>query len=494
MKRKYIYFLLLISFVSANSQIKYVTTTGNSSNNGESEASAWSLSHAFKNARAGDIVHVKAGNYGDQQYEIKVSGTSGNPVVFKGYQNTPYDITTVDGQGGSIVYAVNSQTDPTNSSLMPLIVEARVNDVGSGEGIRISGSFVQLENFQVKYFRDAVVVNGTDNVTKNVLTFESGIYNPSVWGSDEFGVGPTGKAQGQGFVVTGDRHKTINCTTLKSGVHSMKFQFGDSQVGWGNRCYNFNDVNPTDYMYLIANGVTNRNDRNIYAHREVGAAHESRGIVYHGNMPSNFNILNEFEIWNTYLEYSYPLVQNNTAKNGLLIRETSEVNNNHQGGINIKNQANLLTFENIHLVNTAIWIKDQSDGLSGDVVGSGEDIVFNNITGEIIKKPSADIAAINFIAKWHEETASPTARSIKFQNCTFDNYGFLFMDYHDAINIELTNCVLKDIKWYKRSSIDGRTGFALDAKGTNNKLLNCGFSLPTGYTETTTKVGTGRNN
>ncbi len=492
MKLKCLFLLFLISFGRINGQVKYVTTVGSATNNGDTEATSWSLTHAFANAKPGDFIHVKAGNYGDEQYEITVSGTVRNPVVFKGYQKVPNDITTVDGQGGSIVYTVNSQIDPTNSSVMPLILEDRVNDVGYGEGIRISGSFVQLENFQVKYFRDAVVVNGTDNVTKNVLTFESGIYNPKVWGTDEFGAGLTGKAQGQGFVVTGDRHKTINCTAIKSGVHSMKFQFGDSQEGWGNRCYNFNDSNPTDYMYLIANGVTNRTDRNIYAHREVGAAHESRGIVYHCNAPSNFNSLDGFEIWNTFLEYSYPLVQNNTAKNGILIRETAEVNNNNQGGINIKNEAKFLTFENIHLVNTAIWIKDQSDGLFGDVVGSGEDIVFNNITGEVVTKPSADIAAINFIPKWHEETTSPTARRIKFQNCKFDNYGFLFMDYHDALGIELTDCTFKNIKWYNRSSIDGQRESTLDVKGTNNNLENCGFSFPNGFTGTTKTSTTGR--
>ena len=51
--------------------VYYVTTEGKSSNNGKSEQSAWDIEHGFKTAKAGDIIHIKAGNYGSKNLIVQ---------------------------------------------------------------------------------------------------------------------------------------------------------------------------------------------------------------------------------------------------------------------------------------------------------------------------------------------------------------------------------------------------------------------------------------
>ena len=117
--------------------VYYVTTTGKSSNNGSSEALAWSIQYAFSTAKAGDIVYIKAGNYGALNLTTSNSGTTSNLIKFIGYTSTPGDL--VSNNGSTFNYG-----DKLDSSKMPLL---------SGElgktAITIQNNYVQLENFQI---------------------------------------------------------------------------------------------------------------------------------------------------------------------------------------------------------------------------------------------------------------------------------------------------------------------------------------------------------
>ncbi|MCI0702667.1 MAG: DUF1565 domain-containing protein, partial [Planctomycetia bacterium] len=63
----------------------YVSATGNDSGNG-SETNPWkTLQKAANNARAGDMIVVRAGTYAG--FQIETDGTAANPIVFKADPN-----------------------------------------------------------------------------------------------------------------------------------------------------------------------------------------------------------------------------------------------------------------------------------------------------------------------------------------------------------------------------------------------------------------------
>ena len=107
----------------------YVSTSGVSTNNGKTESTAWDISHSFKTAKAGDIIHIKAGNYGNKNLIVANSGTSSNPIKFIGYANQPGDV--VSNQGSTFSYG-----ESVDASKMPLIQGNRTNNEGKGEKFR----------------------------------------------------------------------------------------------------------------------------------------------------------------------------------------------------------------------------------------------------------------------------------------------------------------------------------------------------------------------
>lgn len=74
-----ILFYLAIPYVEAAT--KYVSTTGNNNNSGDSWADAWlTLQWAEDHIMSGDTVWVADGNY--TGFDVRVTGTAANPIVF----------------------------------------------------------------------------------------------------------------------------------------------------------------------------------------------------------------------------------------------------------------------------------------------------------------------------------------------------------------------------------------------------------------------------
>ncbi|MDP6355039.1 MAG: right-handed parallel beta-helix repeat-containing protein, partial [Planctomycetota bacterium] len=70
----------------------YVSLTGDDKNNGKTEETAWrTFTHATEQAKAGDTVYIKAGDYGPERITVRNSGTKDKPIVFQGYQKEPGD-------------------------------------------------------------------------------------------------------------------------------------------------------------------------------------------------------------------------------------------------------------------------------------------------------------------------------------------------------------------------------------------------------------------
>ena len=66
---------------------KYVSTSGNNSNSGNSWAQAWrTLQYAADQVNAGDSVWIADGNYAG--FDLRTTGTAANPIVFIAFGNS----------------------------------------------------------------------------------------------------------------------------------------------------------------------------------------------------------------------------------------------------------------------------------------------------------------------------------------------------------------------------------------------------------------------
>ena len=80
--------LVLVFCSKAFATEYYVSTSGSNKNNGRSVGKSWrTISHAAKVVKAGDIVWIKAGDYGRENVRIKIKGTESKRVSFIGYKD-----------------------------------------------------------------------------------------------------------------------------------------------------------------------------------------------------------------------------------------------------------------------------------------------------------------------------------------------------------------------------------------------------------------------
>jgi parallel beta-helix repeat protein len=128
----------------------YVSTKGKNTNNGLSEGNAWrTIAYAGTKAKAGDIVYVKSGLYSAEHINLSNSGTSGNPIVYQGYQNTPGDSPIMNYTPGGTL----------DSTMMPLIKGAL-----TWHGFYITGkSYIEIRNFGIDSFSDGMYLEGNAN-------------------------------------------------------------------------------------------------------------------------------------------------------------------------------------------------------------------------------------------------------------------------------------------------------------------------------------------
>ncbi|HID03681.1 MAG TPA: hypothetical protein EYP18_10810, partial [Desulfobacterales bacterium] len=118
--------MLLISN-QANAEEYFVKTDGDNDHTGLAESTAWrTISHATSQVVPGDTVHVKAGNYGNENVVMSVDGTAENPIVFSGYTTNPDDQPDLNWS-----YPDNTDFNP---DVMPLLDG---NDRSTGIGITL---------------------------------------------------------------------------------------------------------------------------------------------------------------------------------------------------------------------------------------------------------------------------------------------------------------------------------------------------------------------
>jgi len=478
MKKTVFTFCLFICLI-ANGQY-YVTTSGNSSNDGLSEANAWSLSHAFATAVAGDIVHIKAGDYGSGNYTISTSGTTSNPITFKGYDTTINDVDTVDGTPRAYTYL-----DDVDSTTYPTLIGTFTSNKGVGTAIDITGTDIVFENFDIKYYESPFKSSGDRNRIKNVFTYHSGNFNATDVAERPFVNASNGGYQGKGMSFSGDDIEVINCIATDHGAEAIKFSDSDNAYGNGNRVYGGVVANTMDYHYLLAGDALNGTHENIYVER-VGTVgnepdHFGHGIVLKCGTGYTVtgNVIKNSTVINTFLELQFPFVSNNTCENITLIREADFDGFNISGGIMLKNGSHDNNFKNIYIYNSSVWFLDQTDGLAGDVADSSDDNTFENLVIENYKAFSAPIVF------GHINDTEPTLSTDnnEFYNCTFSGGAALFKNNSENTGTLLKNCVIDGISALT-VSVSGQTTYPINITYEDSNFSN-GFTAPSGTNITT---------
>ena len=442
----------------------YVTTNGKSTNTGKTESSSWEITHAFKTAKAGDIVHIKAGNYGNKSLVVENSGTSNDPIRFIGYANTPGDVFSHEG-------STFSYGEELDSSKMPLLKGTRINNEGKGEAIIITKPFIYISNFQIQHFEKGLRSSGDNNIIENLIVSEVGDFNPEH--SKENAENAFVNYSGVGITLLGDNVVLKNSVVVNAGAEGIHVKRGTNQVHSFNSVFSDNEVNPCDYYYLFSTSSKNNTINHSFVYRQNGLSHKGHGLICKGD--ASENKFTNFEILNTVLELSFQEVFNNTFENGI-IQGSFDRNvrfKNTSGGILIANGAHHNTLRNIKVINVEaiISFNDWHDGTNSvmDENDAGNNNIFLNIEGE-----QAEIA-INF-----DEFAKleGVAHNNLFKNSTFKNINRLFHVNRPNSKNTFEDCTFKNIESFEGTS----NGY--DYKlNTNTIFENCSweqidFTLP----------------
>lgn len=391
----------------------YVATNGNTSNNGTSPSSPWSLEYAFSNARPGDVVYVKAGNYGNKQLLSRTKGTSSNPVKFIGYRNSPGDI--VSNQGSTFNYG-----ESVSSSKMPLLTSSN----GVGVAMTFYEGYVEIENFQITGYEIGVqTISAATNLKfKNIIVTKVGNQNSNVY-------------KGFGFDIKGNSTVIENCFVHNAGAEAFKLSgASNSRISY-SKAYGDNYSNPTDYYFLVTGGTNNAIIENSHAERAQEISHPGHGIALK-DLAQN-NVIRNCTVKYTKLELNFSGVKNNIIDNCKVIgRGTSS--GDWEAAIVIKNGANnnLIKNSQVSNANWAINLADDDDGYVGpggdrDEVSLGYNNTFDNLTVNNVYQMLKIGGGNEFSAK---------ASNYTFKNCKLQNFEVVAVTYYRTENFKFQNC------------------------------------------------------
>ncbi|RKN76951.1 right-handed parallel beta-helix repeat-containing protein [Ulvibacterium marinum] len=444
----------------SGANVYYVTVNGNSGNNGKSEASSWNIVHAFKSAKAGDVIHIKSGNYGSVNLSVGNSGTSSSPIKFIGYSNTPGDI--LANQGSTFEYG-----DAIDSSAMPLIQGNRGSGEYLGTGINSNKAYIEISNIQIRYYEYGLSFSGNNCVIDNIISVDMGNFDPNQNPArHDVTKSPY---EGYGIRSNGDFCTIKNCYVANVGAQGYTFQGASNGIHSYNRIYIDNDINPCDYYYLLLKGSNNNEVRNIHVERVGDLAHPGHGLI--AKYEANNNNFYDCTIVNTTLEVS----RNGTTDNNFY---NCDINGkNLDGGILVRDGAHHNNFYDCDVVDSSgiifYSLPTPSDIQTADL-NAGRDNFFKRCTVSGTDKNGR--GGIHFLGWFKSSINTYGAYDNTFDECSFNNIPSLFVVDRPNRGTELVNCGFTNISEL-RTNASGNNGVSLDFSEEGSQLNNTGFSF-----------------
>ncbi|WP_405397969.1 hypothetical protein [Maribacter sp. Asnod2-G09] len=443
------------NIATSGANVYYVTTSGNGGNNGKSESAPWSLAHAFSSAKAGDIIHIKAGNYGSAEFVISNSGINGNPIKFLGYKSIPGDVVATNGS----TFNYGENLDATK---MPLI---KGNSTLTGIGLTIQGKHVQINNIQISDYVHGVISTGDFAVLNNIIINRNGEQNNNT------------SQTGRGFHIYGDNTILENCFSLNANAEAINLKGANNCIVRNTKVYSDNLPNPGGYYIGITGGGSGNTIDNCLIYRDKNAdLHQGHGYVLKDKATNN--IIKNSKAINTGIEANFSGVHNNTFENIELIGVYSQDNSEYSTGIRLINGAHDNLFKNIYIEdsNIAIHFRDFNDGFANtdgdrDEAQGGNNNVFENI---VSNKSKIIIALTTADTPLGQSTSSGN----KFYNCNFSNVTSVpVSSYHKVTGFEFYNCKFENISGYTMAETNGGIG-TWNAKYDSCQFINVSFPVP----------------
>jgi hypothetical protein len=147
---------------------RYVAVDGDNNNSGLHPDTAWAtLTFAMSISSStlpGDIIYVKAGDYGNEEVIFQISGTEANPITIQGYKTTPGDQPKDDW----------TYNDSHISSEMPYYENTtRANDNSRAFDFN-EQEYIIVKNIQTTQYQYAAWIDGGHNKLENWFCTDMG--------------------------------------------------------------------------------------------------------------------------------------------------------------------------------------------------------------------------------------------------------------------------------------------------------------------------------
>ncbi len=433
------FLMMLISLSAFAQQNYYVSTTGSDSNTGTSINQAWQhISYATDKVKAGDIVFIKAGNYGNENVVMTVDGTSATPITFEGYKDSPSDNPQLNYNLG----------DNLNPDVMPLLDGG---DRTKGTGITLNNrKFVIVKNFQIQNYEIGLYGYATQHVTvDNIIATSFGDINNSY--------------DGNGIVFGSYAYfNTIkNCIVVNAAAELLSV-IGDDNVIENCKVYcNDNEGNAASDYYITIGGGNRNTIKGCYAERVGNQIHGGHGITLKYNCENN---------------KITDCISKNMRGEGFAVRHRGVKNNIFENcivygesGLVVRDGASNNTFRKCRTIGSTYPIQfyDTSEDDGAQYCGSNN--IFENCIFE-----NSDIV-IDFDSY---DQISP-AENNTFINCTFSGANYMFnVDRPNNAN-KMVNCIVEGIKNYSTAYTYPGT-YAVNFNYNYTNFWNNGFSKPDG--------------
>lgn len=445
---KLLFSVILFVFIGSLSfsQTSYfVNVSGNDNNSGLSESNAWKTityaASASSPVGPGDIVNIKAGDYGNEYIVFEIDGTALDPIKFIGYTNSPQDNPNLNYQYG----------DPLDESVMPLIDGV---DRSVGIGITMHNtSYIELSNIQIKNYRFGLYAyRGEFLKMKNIIATTFGDINHAYDGKGivvgSFALGNVIEdcvvlnACAEGLSVIGDRNTIRNCQTYAD----------DNSTGIKSAM---------DYYIHVAG-----NDNvieNCFVERIGAIAHNGHGIDLKGNCENNIirNCTVKGMAINGY-ELRHRGVKNNVIENCVAIN----------CGFTIRDGASHNTIRNCKTESAdyAVILLDTTEDEDAQYAGRNntiENCLFQNTV----------LSSINLLH--YGSAAVSVVDSNTFVNCVFDGGEYFVNADRENYDNNLSNCIFTNIQNFIGSSYYG-SPFPVNFNFDHSYFHNNGFVMPNG--------------
>lgn len=397
-------------FPLTGKNIFYVTPSGQSSNSGDSEATAWNITHAFKTAKAGDIVYIKAGDYGGPELLVSRSGTAESPIKFIGYTTDPGDLMSI--LGSTFKYG-----NVLDANKMPLL---------SGQtgqtAVTIRNNYIELENFQITKYGTGIHSSGQNVVLRNIIATELG--NQSSYNAYD----------GKGIQIFGNNTLLENSFVLNATAEAIKL------YGSNNSHVNYCEVradnpgNPTDYYFLLTGGTNNTIIENSYAERALNLKHGGHGFDMKDL--AEYNVIRNCVSKNTNFELNFAGVRYNTIENCSIYGAGKSPEQWHARMV-IFNGANNNLIKDMYIQDTwaAISWEEYKDGYIGPGGNRREENCGYDNTFYGIK-----VVNTNRILNVGGGTNyKATAKRNTFINCDFSGFQTVAVTYYPTEDIKFEN-------------------------------------------------------